>query len=58
VISKVERLDIDDQKQIAKMIEDEIKWDDTLKNTAGKLTKLGLEAIEEYKNGHTQKNDW
>lgn len=40
------------------MINDEIKGDSTLKNTATKLNKSGLESLEEYNSGKTRQNDW
>lgn len=58
VIAKVEQLNNKEQKQIAKMLEAEIKWDDTLQNSKAQLTKLAKEALIEHKNGQTQQNDW
>ncbi len=40
VILKVEQLQDEEQKQIAKMLNDEIKWDTTLLNTQDKLSSL------------------
>ena len=58
VILKVEQLEDDEQKQIAKMLEDEIKWDTTLLNTQEKLSNLAEEALHEYKTGKTKQEDW
>ncbi len=58
VISKVEQLQDDEQKQIAKMLDDEIKWDTTLLNTQDKLSNLAEEALHEYKAGKTKQEDW
>ena len=58
VIEKVEQLNNKEQKQIAKMLEAEIKWDDTLQNSKVQLTKLAKEALIEHKNSQTQQNDW
>lgn len=58
VIAKVERLDDSEQKQIAKLLEDEIKWNDTLQNSKAKLTEMANEALLEHKNRQTQQNDW
>ncbi len=58
VISKVEQLQDDEQKQIAKMLDDEIKWDTTLLNTQDKLSNLAEEARHEYKAGKTKQEDW
>jgi len=45
VISKVEQLDNEEQKQIAKLLEDEIKWESTLQNTQSELSNLAQEAL-------------
>jgi len=58
VISKVEQLKDEEQKQIAKMLEDEIMWDTTLQNTQDKLSNLAEEALHEYKAGKTKQEDW
>ncbi len=58
VILKVEQLDNEEQKQIAKLLEDEIKWESTLQNTQSKLSNLAKEALSEYKAGKTQQGDW
>lgn len=58
VIAKVERLNNNEQKQIAKMLEGEINWDATLQNTRKQLETLAKEALIEHKNGLTQKKDW
>jgi len=51
VISKVEQLDNEEQKQIAKLLEDEIKWEITLQNTQSDLSNLAQETLSEYKAG-------
>lgn len=58
VISKVEQLELDQQKQIAKMFDDEIKWDSTLQESQEKLYILAQEALDEYKSNKTQQKDW
>lgn len=58
VITKVEQLNNEEQKQIAKMPEEEIEWDTTLHNSNEQLIKLAKEALNEHKSGQTQKNDW
>jgi K+/H+ antiporter YhaU regulatory subunit KhtT len=58
VIAKVEQLNNEEQKRIAKMLEEEIKWEDTLHNSKKQLTKLAEEALNEHQSGLTQKNDW
>lgn len=54
VISKVEKLDNEEQKQIAKLLADEIKWESSLQNTPIQLNNLANEAIAEYKAGKTK----
>ena len=58
VISTIERLEDDEQRQIAKMLSDEISWDVTLQNSQEKLSNLAEEALNEYKTGKTQQTDW
>lgn len=58
VLQKVEQLDSDEQKQIAKMINDELEWETTLKNSGDKLASLAKEAIQEYQSKKTKKEDW
>ena len=58
VIAKVGKLNNNEQKQIAKMLEGEINWDATLQNSKEQLTRLAKEALNEHKNGLTQKKDW
>lgn len=58
VIAKVEQLNDEEQRQIAKMLDEEIRWDATLNNSKEQLSKLAHEALNEHKSGKTQKNDW
>lgn len=58
VISKVEQLKDDEQRQIAKMLDEEIKWDTTLVNSQNELNKLAQEAVTEYESGKTKQADW
>ncbi len=58
VINRVEKLNNEEQKQIAKMLEEEINWDATLEKSKEQLITLAQEGIEEYKRGKTQKKDW
>lgn len=48
VISKVEQFDKEEQKQIAKLIDDELKWESTLQNSESQLIKLAEEALNEH----------
>lgn len=58
VLQKVEQLDVNEQQSIAKMINDELEWENTLNNTKDKLATLAKEAVEEYKSGKTKQQDW
>ena len=57
VISKVEKLDEEEQKRIAKLLEDEINWDMTLKNSEEQLSKLAQEGLNEHKMNKGEKYD-
>ena len=58
VISTIEKLKDDEQREIAKMLSDEINWDTTLQNSQEKLNNLANEALNEYKSGKTKQTDW
>ncbi|MEO7802722.1 MAG: hypothetical protein ABIR81_12010 [Ginsengibacter sp.] len=58
VISTIEKLKDEEQREIAKMLSDEIKWDTTLQNSQHKLDSLAQEALHEYKAGKTNQTDW
>lgn len=51
VISSIEKLKDDEQRQIAKMLRDEISWNITLQNSQKKLANLAEEALTEVKGG-------
>jgi hypothetical protein len=57
-IDKVEQLPEEEQLVIARMIEAEMQWDQTLRNTQDVLSALANEALEEYKAGKTKKGEW
>ena len=58
VISKIEKLKDEEQREIAKMLNDEMNWDTTLPNSQEKLNNLAQEALNEYKSGKTQQTGW
>jgi hypothetical protein len=58
VIHKVEQLDDNEQRIIAKMLDEELQWDKTLLHTQDKLSQLAQEAIMEYQSGKTKQQDW
>ncbi|MGI8581009.1 MAG: hypothetical protein ACR2KX_02375 [Chitinophagaceae bacterium] len=58
VISSIEKLKDEEQREIAKMLTDEMNWDTTLQNSQEKLDNLAQEALNEYKSGKTQQTGW
>ncbi len=57
-IDKVEQLPEEQQRMIARMLEEEMQWDRTLHNSQDALSALAHEALGEYKAGKTKKGDW
>lgn len=57
-IKKAEKLSTEMQDALAAQwladIEDELKWDESFKNSQDTLAKLADEALEEYKAGKTK----
>ena len=58
VISTIEKLKDEEQREIAKMLSDEMNWDTTLQNSQDKLNNLARQALNEYKSGKAQQRDW
>ncbi len=58
LILTIEQLRDEDQRQIAKMLRDELSWDTTFQDTQEKLSMLAQEALNEYRKGKTQQTDW
>ncbi len=58
VISTIEKLKDEEQREIAKMLTDEMNWDTTLQNSQDKLNNLAQDALDEYKAGKTKQTDW
>lgn len=58
VIGKIEQLKSEEQRQIAKLLTDEMNWESTLQGRQDKLEKLAQEAVEEHRSGKTNKTDW
>ena len=58
ILSTIEKLQDEEQRQIAKLLSDEINWEVTLQNSQEKLTNLANEALTEYKEGKTKQTDW
>ena len=58
IISTIEKLKDEEQRQIAKLLSDEINWDVTLQNSQEQLSHLATEALTEYKENKTKQTDW
>lgn len=57
-ISKVEQLKDEEQRQIAKLLQQEMSWESSFKNSQDQLSKLADEALQDYKAGKTTQTDW
>lgn len=51
-IEKIQSLSEKDQKHVADLILDEIRWSETFKNSQSTLTNLADEAIQDYQKGN------
>ncbi len=49
IILTIEKLKDEEQRQIAKLLSDEINWDVILQNSQEKLSNLANEALTEHK---------
>lgn len=58
IIDKIGQLPEEDQRLIAKMLDEEMQWDKTLQDTQGLLDKLADEAVKEHQLGKTKNTDW
>jgi hypothetical protein len=58
VLEKVGQLNNNEQKSIAKLINEELEWENTLNKTQDKLATLAKEAIQEYQSEKTKREDW
>lgn len=56
-VEKAEKLSAQEQKAIARMILDEISWDNAFINSQDKLATLAEEALAEFKLGKTKPMD-
>jgi hypothetical protein len=54
IIAKVEQLKDEDQRAIAKLLEEELQWDKSVQSSQTQLSNLVSEALEEYRKGNTQ----
>ncbi len=58
VIQNLNQLSMAEQKAIAVLIQDELLWDLSIKNSTQKLGTLADEALKEHRSGKTKKADW
>jgi uncharacterized protein YdcH (DUF465 family) len=58
IMARMEQLKDEDQRVIAKLLEEEIYWDKTIESTQGQLSNLANEALNEYRSGKTKEKDW
>jgi hypothetical protein len=58
VMEKIEQLKDDDQKAIAKLLEEELQWNKTFQSSQSQLSNLANEALKEYRHGKTSEKDW
>lgn len=57
-IEQIEMLPVDRQLEIAQLILDELKWNETFERSQNELSTLAREALEEYESGNTSDKDW
>ena len=57
-IRKIKLIPPKEQEEIAKLILEELSWEQTLKTNQEKLSSLAKEANEEYQSGKTSEQDW
>ncbi len=58
VINELSQLSKAEQNAIAELIQDELLWDVTFKNSTAKLSELANEALKEHQQNKTKKGDW
>ena len=58
VMNELGQLSKAEQNAIAALIQDELKWDTSLKNSNRKLSKFAEEALKEHSENKTQKGNW
>jgi len=57
-INKIEKLPESEQKKLATLIEEELKWQEIESSASAELDQFVDEAISEYKSGKTLDSDW
>jgi hypothetical protein len=57
-IDQIEKLPKERQLEIAQLILDELKWEESFQKSQKELSTLAKEALKEYKSGNTSNKDW
>lgn len=57
-MEKIEKLPPKRQREIAQLIQDELRWDNILTQSKDELSILAKEALSEYKAKKTSPNKW
>jgi len=57
-IHQIEKLPESKQIEIANLIQDELSWDDAIRQSQDDLASLAKDALKEYKEGKTSGKDW
>jgi hypothetical protein len=55
---EIEKLPRKKQLELAKLIQDELSWDNTFQQSQDKLSQLAKEALTEYKKGNVSDKNW
>ncbi len=58
VLTKVEQLKDDEQRAIARLLEEELAWDESFNSSQEQLSNLAKEALEDYRSSKTDEKDW
>lgn len=57
-IDQIEKLPKERQLEIAQLILDELKWEESFQKSQKELSTLAKEALKEYKSRNTSRKDW
>ncbi len=57
-IHQIKTLPESKQIEIANLIQDELSWENTIRQGQDELASLAKEALKEYKEGKTSGKDW
>ena len=57
-LEDLKQLSASEQDAIAKLIQEEIQWEQSAKKVGNKISKLAEDALKEHRSGKTKKGDW